>query len=274
MKRDFRLAGDGIAAPDGGDCAAGARRGDFTQQFVRYRNIRVKRLQYTPDNTLSEEEKKAGWKLLFDGKTYANWMNSNGTEPKSPIVDGTINPHRAGAYMVTYKEPLKNYVLKMDFKISAHCNSGIFLRTSTLKPPAGKDVGYYGIEVAIDDTYTADYHDTGAIYDLSKPGRNAMRPVGEWNHIEITSKDATIEVVLNGEKVNSIDLAKFVAPNKRPDGSDHKFGHCLQGSSTGRVHRPAGPRRGVLVQEHQVVAVAVVGQTLGLLVAGGVGVVQ
>ena len=73
------------------------------------------------------------------------------------------------------------------------------------------------------DTTAADFVDTGALYDLSKPTRNAMKPVGEWNHIEITCRDALIEIVLNGEKVNTIDLAKFTEPNKRPDGTAHKF---------------------------------------------------
>ena len=43
------------------------------------------------------------------------------------------------------------------------------------------------------------------------------------DNAEITCKDFVIEVVLNGEKVNSIELAKFTQPNKRPDGSSHKF---------------------------------------------------
>ena len=83
--------------------------------------------------------------------------------------------------------------------------------------------------------------DTGALYDLSKPTRNAMRPVGQWNHIELTSRDTRIEIVLNGEKVNSIDLAKFTEPNKRPDGSAHKFDVAY------RDH----PRRGYIgLQDH------------------------
>ena len=50
--------------------------------------------------------------------------------------------------------------------------------------PSGAEVtskvyGDNGIEVAIDDTKTADYHDTGAIYDLVKPAKNAMKAVGE-----------------------------------------------------------------------------------------------
>jgi hypothetical protein len=50
-----------------------------------------------------------------------------------------------------------------------------------------------------------------------------MKPVGEWNHIEIGSNDNRIEVVLNGEFVSRMDVNEFKAPNKRPDGSAHKF---------------------------------------------------
>ena len=50
-----------------------------------------------------------------------------------------------------------------------------------------------------------------------------MKPVGEWNHIVITSDRSRMSVVLNGEAVSQIDLDEFREPNKRPDGSPHKF---------------------------------------------------
>ncbi|NUM56713.1 MAG: DUF1080 domain-containing protein [Candidatus Hydrogenedentes bacterium] len=178
-----------------------------------------------PDNTLTDQEKSDGWVLLFDGKTLDGWTTPEGAQSKTPIQDGCINPHGCGGYMMTYKEPLGDFVLACDFKISPKCNSGIFVRTFPLTPLPGKDVGWNGVEIAIDDTTEAGYVDTGAIYDLSKPAKNAMKPVGEWNHIEITCKGPVITVVLNGEKVNECDLSKFTEPNKRPDGSAHKFDH-------------------------------------------------
>ena len=105
------------------------------------------------------------------------------------VQDGRLNPHPCD-YMLVYEKPLKNFTLALDFKISPKCNSGIFVRTAPLTPRPGKDVGFNGLEIAIDDTQTADFHDTGAIYDLVKPKTNAMKPVGEWNHIEITCDDA------------------------------------------------------------------------------------
>ena len=197
--------------------------GDFTQQFVRYRNIRVKRLAVVPDNVLTPAEQRDGWVLLFDGKSHQGWMNSDETPPRTPIQGGALNPHRAGHYMLVHQRTWGNFILDLDFKITPFCNSGIFIRTSSLTPRPGKDVGFNGLEIAIDDTLTAGYHDTGALYDLSKPTRNAMRPVGEWNHIKIHAHDAQIQIELNGQSVNVIDLARFTEPNRRPDGTGHKF---------------------------------------------------
>jgi len=174
-------------------------------------------------NTLTEKEKQAGWQLLFDGRTTKGWMTINGEHlPARHVQDGCLNPHPCD-YMLVYESPLENYVLSLDFKITAHCNSGIFVRTMPLTRVNGRDVGYNGIEIAIDDTKTAGYVDTGAFYDLVKPKKNAMKPVGEWNHIVITSDHSRMSVVLNGEPVSQIDLDEFREPNQRPDGSPHKF---------------------------------------------------
>jgi hypothetical protein len=175
------------------------------------------------DNELTAKEKADGWILLFDGKTHEGWMTDKGAKSKTPVEHGAINPHKCGGYMMVHKKKWENYVLSLDFKITKGCNSGIFVRTSSLKPRPGKDVGFNGLEVAIDDTPGAGYHDTGAIYDLVKPKKQAMKKVGEWNHIVITSNKNIIEVELNGQKITRMDLDKFTKKYKRPDGTKHKF---------------------------------------------------
>lgn len=175
------------------------------------------------DNELSSAEKAEGWLLLFDGKTLDGWMTSSEQPSKTPVEDGALNPHKCGGYMLVHKEPRDNFILSLDFKLSPKCNSGIFLRTFSLKPRPGKDVGFNGLEVALDDTTTAGYHDAGALYDLVKPTKNALKPAEEWNRMEITCDKSQITVELNGEKVTETDLAKFTEPFKRPDGSAHKF---------------------------------------------------
>ena len=175
------------------------------------------------DNTLTAAERERGWLLLFDGKTLDGWKTSSGTPSKTPVQEGCINPHGAGGYMMIHERQWSNFILSLDFKISKGCNSGVFVRTFPLTPRGGKDVGFNGIEVAVDDTTTASYYDTGAIYDLAKPTRNAMKPAGEWNHMDILCDRNRLEVALNGEKVTTLDLDQFTQPNRRPDGSQHKF---------------------------------------------------
>jgi Domain of Unknown Function (DUF1080) len=175
------------------------------------------------DNELTEQEKADGWVLLFDGKTLDGWMTSGGKPSRTPVEDGCINPHGCGDYMLVHKDRWENYVLSLDFKISKGCNSGIFIRVASLTPRPGKDVGYNGIEVAIDDTLGAGYHDTGALYDLVKPAKAMRKPTGEWNHVVITCDKNRIEVGLNGETVTRMDLDQWTKPNERPDGSRHKF---------------------------------------------------
>jgi len=190
---------------------------------------------------LTPVEAREGWVLLFDGRTTAGWKTSSGTSSRTGVENGALQPHGCGGYMLIHERQWSDFTLKLDFKISPKCNSGIFLRTFPLTPRSGKDVGFNGLEVAIDDTTTAGYHDTGALYDLAKPSRNAMRPAGEWNHIEIACRGPRISVTLNGDRVTDVDLDAFVEPHRRPDGSEHKFDVAY------RRH----PRRGYIgLQDH------------------------
>ncbi len=173
-----------------------------------------------PDNQLTPKEKEEGWILLFDG-TLKGWMTNARRPGKTPVEDGSINPHQCGEYMMVHEKQWSDFILSLDFKISKGCNSGVFFRTNPLLPDGR--VGYRGLEVAIDDRDTAGYHDTGAIYDLVKPVKQAMKPAGEWNHLVLTCRGPRIEVTLNGEKVTRMDLNQFAERGKRPDGSEHKF---------------------------------------------------
>ena len=198
-------------------------------------------LAATP-NTLTEEEKKDGWILLFDGRTTRHWMTPKGNPvPASHVQDGSLNPHPTD-YMLVFRKPFADYVLSLDVKISPKCNSGIFFRTYPLKPKPGRDVGWNGMEIAIDDTKTAGYHDSGAIYDLVKPTENRMKPAGEWNRFVLTSKGHLITVAVNGKVVAKMNVEEWDRKGTRADGSKHKFDDIAY-----RDH----PRRGFIgLQDH------------------------
>ncbi|MEX0678386.1 MAG: DUF1080 domain-containing protein [Pirellulales bacterium] len=193
------------------------------------------------DNELTDAEKRDGWILLFDGRSLDGWMTSSQKPSRRPVDEHAINPHRSGGYMMIHGKPWSDFVLSLDFMISPGCNSGVFVRTWPLAPRPGKDVGYNGLEVAIDDTTGVGFHDTGAIYDLVKPSVNAMKPAGQWNHLVVTCDKNLIAVEVNGTRVSRLDLDQWTAKNKRPDGTTHKFDVAYKDH----------PRRGYIgVQDH------------------------
>ena len=178
---------------------------------------------FAEENILTDLKKNNGWTLLFDGRTTHGWMSPKQKSlPDSHVQNGSLNPHPCD-YMLVYEKPLENFVLAMDFKITENCTSGTFVRTMPLEPRTGKDVGFNGIEIAIDATPGPGFHTTGAIYDLVPTNMDAMKPVGQWNHIQITSNDGLIQVEVNGRLVSKIDLDLWTEVNIRPDGSAHKF---------------------------------------------------
>ena len=174
------------------------------------------------DNELTEQEKKDGWVLLWNGKDSEGWVDGAGAALKADrFQDGSINPKGAAGHMAYTKERYGNFVLACDVKVSKGCNSGLFFRTGSMKDPAQA-----GLEIQVVDSAGKEKvgkHDSGALYDIVAPSKNAMKPAGEWNHFEITANRAKVSISLNGEKVVECDLDQGTEAGKSPDGTKNKF---------------------------------------------------
>lgn len=158
---------------------------------------------------------------IYGGPNDAgNWITNTTEEPipSANASDEGLNPHRAGGYLAVYKEPMKDFVLDFEYKLSKGCNSGVFLRVGDLADPV-----MTGLEIAIDDTEGTGMHDSGAIYDLVAPSTHAQKPAGEWNHMRITAEGPVVTVAINGQEVSRIDQSEWTEGGTRPDGSRHKF---------------------------------------------------
>ena len=176
------------------------------------------------ENELTPAEKKAGWKLLFNGKDATGWMCNNGKTPADSVIeDGTIMPYKSGGYVLIHKRQFGDFILKCDVKMPAKCNSGIFFRIGNPKKPVQT-----GFEVQVMNGKGKGRHDFGAIYDLVAPSKNNLKPTGEWNSVEIRCFGPYINVTVNGEKVAAMNCDKWTEPRKRPDGSRHKFRSAIK----------------------------------------------
>jgi len=114
-----------------------------------------------------------------------------------------------GYHWLRYKQPMDDFILRLEFRTAKDTNSGVCLRTLEKGAPP-----FTGFEVQIADDYGKEphKHGTGAIYDVVWPMYDASRPVGEWNEMEITCDGPLVTVVLNGLKVIDTDFSKLTEP--------------------------------------------------------------
>ena len=188
-------------------------------------------------NTLTEEEKKEGWQLLFDGKSMDAWTDTEGNgfpEKGWVIEDGVLTvlgsaegEHTGGGDIIT-KEQYGNFELSVDFNIPKGANSGIKYFVVNNFP--GQADNYLGLEYQIiDDENHPDAklgvngnRTVASLYDLIPAENKSVNAVGEWNQAKILVNGNHVEHWLNGSKVlayerNSDAFRKLVAASKYKD---------------------------------------------------------
>ena len=180
-----------------------------------------------PNNTLTRAEKAAGWKLLFDGQSFAGWHNfkQDGVRPGWQVKDGClvcVDPHNAGDIVTTDK--FAWFELQLDYNISVAGNSGIMYHVTD----AGPQIWATGPEFQLEDNVkAADPVRCGWLYALYQPpvdpatGKtlDATKPVGEWNHVRLLLSPEKCVHEINGVKyfeyvLGSDDFKARVAKSK------------------------------------------------------------
>lgn len=158
-------------------------------------------------NTLTKAEKKAGWKLLFDGKTLAGWhtFKQDTAGAKWKVKDGTIifdqYEKKGGGDLVTNEE-YENYELSLEWKVEKGSNSGIIFDVQ--ESPKYGATWQTGPEMQVLDNIDADdnkkqNHLAGCLYDMAGDASVSKPvPVGEWNKVTITQDKGHLKLVLNG----------------------------------------------------------------------------
>lgn len=159
-----------------------------------------------PPNELSEAERRAGWRLLFDGRSLAGWREFKADGPPADgwvVEDGAIRI-QAGASvgdLVTY-DRYRDFELAFEWRVASGANSGIMLRCSD----AGGATYSTGVEYQILDD--SEHPDGGnpktsaaALYGLIAAEPKELAAVGEWNRGRILMVGNRCEHWLNGQLV-------------------------------------------------------------------------
>jgi hypothetical protein len=203
-----------------------------------------------PPNTLTDEETKAGWKLLFDGKTTDGWRGykMEKAPPGWQAIDGALVRTKGGEGgkgagggddIVTVNQ-FDNFELKVEWKIVAGGNSGILYRVTEDAVTSWHVAPEMQV---LDNTRWPDRDKrqlAGALYDLYAPTKDVTKPAGEWNAARVVARGNRVEHWLNDVKLleylrGSDDWNERVAKSKFKDLSQFAKadkGHiCLQDHS-------------------------------------------
>lgn len=77
---------------------------------------------------LTQEEIEAGWLALFDGKSTFGWRATSKANWK--VADGAISVSEGEKGLLYTTSQFDDFELRLQFKIEANTNSGVFIRTS------------------------------------------------------------------------------------------------------------------------------------------------
>jgi hypothetical protein len=153
-----------------------------------------------------------GFKSIFDGQTTTGWHTygkktvGSGWKVEDGVLhfDPTAAKNGQGGDLVTDLE-YTNFHLKLEWKVAANANSGILFY---VKEDAKKYQNTYntGLEMQVLDNDghpdgKITKHRAGDLYDLIKSSSEPVKPVGEWNSVDIVCKYGKLTMLLNGVKV-------------------------------------------------------------------------
>ena len=171
-------------------------------------------------NELTAAEKKAGWTLLFDGKSTEHFRNykKESVSPKWEVKDGVLTlTGKGGGDIITRKE-YDSFEFTVDYRISKGGNSGLMFHVKETEATPWRT----GPEIQIQDNI--DGHDAqkaGWLYQLYRPakGVDATKPAGEWNTLKVLITPKKCVQWMNGTKYveyvkGSGDWDKRVAASK------------------------------------------------------------
>lgn len=157
-------------------------------------------------NTLTDNEKENGWKLLFDGTSTSGWRGYNMTVfPDSwAIEDACFTMNTTGAEEsqdIIFDRQYKNFVLSVEYKLTPAANSGIIYQIK--EDTAYKFPYETGPEFQIIDhkgwpDKLEDWQINGSNYAMYPPKASPFKEVGEWNDLFLYVNGNKVTQILNG----------------------------------------------------------------------------
>jgi hypothetical protein len=162
-------------------------------------------------NSLTPEEKAAGWQLLFNGASFDGWRGYR--MPGMPeagweIRDGLLKtvPKVRGRELITVRK-FGDFEFSWEWKIAPAGNNGIKYFVTEERPSAPGHEYQMIDDEKNEDGKVGPQRTTASFYDVLPPAADKpTRPAGEWNQSRVLVLGNHVEHWLNGRKVLEYEL--------------------------------------------------------------------
>ena len=173
------------------------------------RRLRLMELLLTVTTLLHPLLAQQSQNALFNGKNLDGWKHVGAG---SMVVENGMLKTEGGMGLLWYtREKVSDATLRVVFKLTGkESDSGVFIRIPERPTEPWMPVNR-GYEVEIGD-WADDYSCTGVLYTFTKALARPIRPLREWNTMEITMDGPHIVVYLNGVKVTDFSEGQPVPP--------------------------------------------------------------
>jgi len=176
-------------------------------------------------------------RALFNGKNLDSWKHVG---PGAFVVEKEMLKTEGGMGLLWYsREKIRDATVRVVFKLTGkESDSGVFIRIPEEPTEPWMPVNR-GYEVEIGD-WPDDYSCTGVLYTFSRALARPIKPLGEWNTMEITMNGPHIIVRLNGVKVTDFTEGQPVPP-KHAGSIDPDRGPRPDSGYIGLQNHPGAP---------------------------------
>ncbi|MGQ9504157.1 MAG: 3-keto-disaccharide hydrolase [Thermogutta sp.] len=168
-----------------------------------------------------------GWTTAFNGYDLSGWVvegtatfkENDAEKPVWYVEDGKIICAGKGFGFLRYDKSLCDFSLYLEFRMSEKCNSGIGIRADKFAPKRSDtrpSISGFEIQILDDAGKEPDVHSSMSLYRYVAPLKNAIKPAGEWNWVQITARGTHIRVVLNGQVVQDLDQTEVEKIKDKP----------------------------------------------------------
>jgi hypothetical protein len=169
------------------------------------------------DNTLTNKERKNGWQLLFDGKTFTGWHGYNMKKAIPGIwsvVDGSLFVDGQGggeeAQDLITDKIYRKFAFTVEYKLGLGSNSGILFQIK--EDPKYTYAYETGPEFQLidhDNWYDPleDWQIHGSTYAMYPPKAKPYHPAGEWNRLLLVVDGNKVTQIING--VETVSYEKY-----------------------------------------------------------------